>query len=105
MGEVVVAQQLHNVLDGHAFLGRHELSAQLVVGCVQTDGHMAIALLDKPLELVLDAHRTDGDALGTPGVAIVGGEHLGCLEHIVEVVHRLALSHEYDVGELVYLRQ
>ena len=40
---------------------------------------------------------------GDKGPTVVGGEDLRGTEHVVEVVHRLALSHEDDVGELVHI--
>ena len=72
---------------------------------VHTDGNMTFALVEKPFQLVLYAHTAHGDALGTPLVSPVGGEHLCSPQHIVEVVHRLALSHKHDVGEIPYLGQ
>ena len=66
---------------------------------------MAFALFQESLQLVLDAYRTYSDTLWTPCPAIVGCQNFRSTKHVVEVVHWLALSHEYDVGELVYLWQ
>ena len=43
--------------------------------------------------------------LGAPCVAVVGCENLRSPEHVVEVVHRLALAHKHDVCQLVALGQ
>ena len=105
MGEVVVAQQLNDLFDAHTPLGRHQLAAQLVGGRMQAYRHMAVALLDEALQLVAHSHRRYRDALGAPGITVVGGEHLGGSQHIVEIVHRFALAHKHDVGQRVVLGQ
>ena len=64
-----------------------------------------MALFKEALELVLEADTAHGDALGTPSVAIGSGKDLGGSQHVVEVVHRLALTHKHDVGKLVTLGQ
>ena len=91
MREVVVAKQFHDVLNRHASLCRHQLLTLLMKWRVKADGHMALALFEEALELVLESHTAHGDALGTPGVTIGSGKDLGGSQHIVEVVHRLAL--------------
>ena len=53
MSEVVVAQQLHHVFDGHATLGRHELGTLVVEWGVQADGHLTAALVEEAAQLVL----------------------------------------------------
>ena len=83
----------------------HELGAQGVGGGVEADGDVAVALLEESFQLILHAHRTDGDALGAPCPTIVGSQDVRGTEHIVEVVHWLALPHEHDVGQLVHLWQ
>ena len=105
MAEVVAAQQFHHLLDAHAPFGGHELGAQGVGGGVEADGDVAIALLEESFQLVFHADAAHRDALRAPGPAIVGSENLRGPQHVVEVVHRLALSHEDDVGEAVALGQ
>ena len=60
---------------------------------------MALALIQKALQLALDANGTDRDALGTPLVSPVGRQHVAHPQHVVEVVHRFSLPHEDDVGQ------
>ena len=105
VGEVVVAQQFHHILDSHTAFGRHQFGALLVEWGVQADGHLAQALVEEAAELVFQSHRTHGDALRAPRPTIGCGENLGGPQHVVEVVHRLALTHEDDVGQFVDLRQ
>ena len=105
VGEVVVAQEVYHLFDAHASFGWHQLGTLLWDWVVHGDGDMALAFLQESLQLVLDAHGTDGDALRTPSPTIVGGQDFRCTKHVVEVVHWLTLSHEHDVGQLVYLWQ
>ena len=72
---------------------------------MQAYRHMAVALLDEAFQLVAHSHRRHRDALGAPGITVVGGEHLGGSQHIVEIVHRFALAHKHDVGQRVVLGQ
>ena len=71
---------------------------------VHADGDMAIAFFQEPFQLAFDADAAHGDTLGRPRIAIIGRHYLSCAQHIVVVVHRLSLSHEYDVGEFIALR-
>ena len=103
VGKVIVAQQLYDVLDGHTLLGRHELLTLLVDRGVEADGHLAVALFKEPLQLVLDTDRTHGDALRAPGPAVGCRKNLCRLQHVVEVVHGLALSHIDDIRQTVNL--
>ena len=105
MREVVVAQQFHHLFYSHSSLCRHQLGTLCRYRVVHGDGHVALALLEESFQLILHAHRTDGDALGAPCPTIVGSQDVRGTEHIVEVVHWLALPHEYDVGQLVHLGQ
>ena len=66
---------------------------------------MAFALFQESLQLILHAHRTYSDSFRTPRPTVIGGENFCGTKHIVEIVHRLSLSHEYDIGELIHLRQ
>ena len=70
---------------------------------MEADGQVALALVEETLQAGDEAHGGDGDALGTPAKAPVGGEHLSGGEYGVEVVHRLAHAHEDHVGQLVAL--
>lgn len=103
--EVIVAQQLHYLLDAHSLLGWHQLRSLGWYRVMETDGYMALTLLQESFQLVLDAHRADRDTLRTPCPTIIGSQYLRGTKHIVEVVHRLALSHEHDVGQVLPLRQ
>ena len=105
MTEVVVAQQFNDICNRHTLFSRHEHCALLVDRRVEAYCHMTFALLDKPLQLVLYADAAHGDALGAPCVAIVGSKNLGSPEHVVKVVHRLALAHKHDVGKSVAFGQ
>ena len=105
MREIVVLQQLHHLLDTHAPFGRHQFGTLRRNRVVHRNRHMALALFQESLQLVLHAHRTYRDALRAPRPTVIGGENLGGTKHIVEIIHRLALSHEHDVGELIYLWQ
>ena len=89
----------------HRLLGRHERKALLVQRRVHGDSHMALALVQKPLQLASHPHAAHGDALGAPLPPPFGCHDVAYAHHGVEVVHRLALSHEYDVGQSVHLRQ
>ena len=105
MGEVVLLEQCHHIHNRHLPFGGHQRLSLFGQWRVHTDSYMTFALVEKPLQLVLYSHTAHGDALGTPLVSPVGGEHLCSPQHIVEVVHRLALSHKHDVGEILYLGQ
>ena len=105
MGEVVLTQQVDGLGDAHLALCGHQHLTLFGQGRVHRDGHMALTLVEETLELMLDAHTAHGDAFRTPGPTVVGCEDLRSAEHIVEIVHRLALAHEDDVRQLVALRQ
>ena len=105
MREIIVPQQLYHLLNAHTPFGRHQFGALRRDRVVHADGHMAVALFQEPLQLVLHTHRTYRDALRAPCPAVVGSENLRGAQHIVEIIHRLALTHEHDVGKLVHLRQ
>ena len=66
---------------------------------------MTLALVQKTLQLVLHAYAAHGDTSRTPGIAVVPCEYLCGFEHIVEIVHRLSLTHEDDVCKCLSLRQ
>ena len=66
---------------------------------------MALALVEESAQLVLDAYATHGDASRTPGIAVIGRQHLRCTEHRLEIIHRLTLAHEHDIRQLLTLRQ
>ena len=102
--EVVVAQQVDDIGYRHTPLGGHELGSLLRERRVQTDGHVALALVEEALQLSFHANTADGYALRTPCVAVRGCKNARCAQYVVEVVHRLALAHEYDVRYLVAFR-
>ena len=66
---------------------------------------MTFALVQEALQLLAQTYATYRDALRAPGITIVGCKNLRHLQHVVQIVHRLALSHKHDVGELVAFRQ
>ena len=72
---------------------------------MEADGNMTFAFIKKAFQLAAYAYRTDGDASRTPGKAVDCRKNLRRPQHIVEVVHRFALSHEHDVCQLVTFRK
>ena len=70
---------------------------------MEADGYVALALLDETFQFSFHTHRTHGDASWTPRESPFGRQRLGGSQHSVEVVHRLTLSHEDDVSEVVAL--
>lgn len=72
---VVVAQQGEDLVQGEGLLHGHDGQALLRHGVVEADGKVALALVEEALQAGDDAHGGDGDALGTPAKAPVGGEH------------------------------
>ena len=105
VGEVVLLQQLNHLSNRHLALGRHQPLALFRQRRVHRDSHMAFTLVEEALQLSLHAHTAHRDAFGAPGVAIVGREYLSGSQHVVEVIHRLTLSHKHDVRQRVSLRQ
>ncbi len=105
VGEIVLLQQLNNLSDRHLTLGRHQPLALFGQGRVHRDSHVAFTLVEEPFQLSLYAHTAHRDAFGTPGVAIVCREYLCGPQHIVEVIHRLTLSHKHDIRQRIALWQ
>jgi len=105
MGEVVLTQQVDGLGDAHLALCGHQHLTLFGQGRVHRDGHMTFALVEESLELVLDAHAAHGDAFRTPSPTVVGGKDLRSAEHVVEIVHRLTLTHEDDIRQLVAFGQ
>ena len=105
MSEVILVHEVDNLRYGHAAFGRHEHGSLLGNGRVHADGNMAFALVEKSLQLVFHAHAAHRDAFGAPCVAIVRRQHLGSLQHVVEIVHRFALSHKHNVSQFVAFGQ
>ena len=105
MGEVVLLQQLNHLSDRHLALRRHQLLTLLWQGRVHRDSHMALTLVEEALQLTLDTHTAHRDATRTPGIAPILGEHLGSPQHLVEIIHRLALTHKHDVRQTLTLWQ
>ena len=96
---VVAAQEGDDIGDGVCLLHGHDVEALGGHGVVETDGHVALALVEEPFQSGEDAHGGDGDAVGAPAQAPRGGEHFGAAEDGVEVVHGFAHAHIDDVGE------
>ena len=103
--EIILTQQLDERFDAESAFGRHHRAAFGRVGVVERDGQAAFALVEKAAQALGHAHRGHGYALRTPGVAPRCGEGFGGTEHIVDVVHRFALTHEDDVGEALTFGQ
>ena len=100
---VVLSQQGEDLAEGECLLHGHDGQALLRHGVVEADGEVALALLDEALQAGDDAHGGDGDALGAPAQAPVGGEDAADGQDGVEVVHGFAHAHEDNVGELLEL--
>ena len=79
MTEVVVAQQVYHLLNAHTPFGRHQLCSLVGQGRVKTDGHMTVALIQEPFQLVLDADTAHRDTFRTPRIAVVGCQDLRSL--------------------------
>ena len=103
MTEIVVAQQVDHLLNAHTPFGRHQLRSLVGQGRVKTDSHMTVALIQEPFQFVLDADTAHRDTFRAPCIAVVGCQDFRSSQHVVEIVHRFALSHEHDVGECVAL--
>ena len=103
--EIIIAEQFHNLFYTHTLLGWHQFCSLRRYRIVHRDSHMALALFEESLQLVFDAHRTYCDTFRTPCPAIVSGQDFRGTQHIIQVVHRLALSHKHNIGEFVHLWQ
>jgi len=103
--EIILTQQLDERFDAEGAFGRHHRAAFGRIGVVERDGQAAFALVEKAAQALGHAHRGHRDALRTPGVAPSCGERFGGAQHIVDVVHRFALTHEDDVGEALTFGQ
>ena len=66
---------------------------------------MTLTLIEEALQLALDTHTTHRDATGTPGIPPVRSEHLRGSQHIVEIIHRLTLTHKHNIGQALTFRQ
>ena len=104
MAPVLPSEQFEELACVVGLLGGHHCQSLLVKWIVEADGEVAVALPEEALHAFLCADGRDGDALGAPCPAVRRGEQFGGLQHGVEVVHRFALSHEDDVGELLAAR-
>ena len=105
MCKVVLVHKVYYLGNRHAAFGRHKHGTLLGYGRVHTDSHMTLALVEESLKLVLYTHAAYCYALGAPCIAIIRRKHLCCLKHIIKIVHRLALTHKHNVGELVAFGQ
>ena len=98
-----MAEQLHHLRNGAGPLGRHQSEALLGEGVVQTDGEVAIALVEESAETLHHTYGADGDALGAPCQAVVGGHQCECLQDVAYIVERLAHAHEHHVRKALAL--
>ena len=97
---VLLSEQRQKVEQSESLLCRHHREAFLGEGVVEADSNVAVALLKEAFHAFPYANGRDRDALRTPSPPVGSREQLRGSEHGIEVVHRLALSHEDDVGEL-----
>ena len=86
-------------MQAESLLCRHHSEALLREWVVQADGEMAVALVEEALHAFLYADGRDRDAFRAPCPTIGSREQLRGFQHGVQIVHRLALSHEDNVGE------
>ena len=105
MGEVVLAQQLYHLGDRHLALGWHQLLSLFGQRRVHRDSHMTLTLFEEAFQLALDTHTAHRDTARTPGIPPLRSEHLRSPKHVVEVIHRLSLTHKYDIRQTLALRQ
>ena len=96
---VVFLQQAYDVGDGVGLLHWHHLGALVGEGIVQAHGHVDLRLVEQAAQHRGDAYGGDGDAVGAPAQAPVGGEHLERLADGVVVVQRLAHPHKDYVAQ------
>ena len=66
---------------------------------------MTLTLFEEAFQLALDTHTAHRDTARTPGIPPLRSEHLRSPKHVVEVIHRLSLTHKYDIRQTLALRQ
>ena len=98
-GEVVAADEAHDVFFVPGLLNRHERCSFFGERIVQAHRQMAALPVEILLERGKQAYRAHRDALGTPAEAPGGGEDLQHFGYGGIVVQRLPHSHEYGVCE------
>ena len=99
VGEIVAAQQLHDLLDWVGLLDGHQRGALRGVWRVDGDGDVDLGFVEEALQGLELAYGAYGDAFGAPCQSPFGSKYLDCLEHGAEVVGGFAHSHEDQVGE------
>ena len=99
MAPVLLLQECQHLMDAVRLLSRHHRKALIGERVVQADGQVAVALLEEALHTFPYADGRDRDALRAPCPAIGSREQLRGSQYGIQVVHRLALSHEDDVRE------
>ena len=96
---VVFGEHAEQFLHAVGVLRRHHLQTLLGERVVQRDGQMTGALCDELFHGPSDADGGHRDAAGAPAERVGCHQELGGAQDILEVVHRLALTHEDDVGQ------
>ena len=99
VGEIILFQQGNDLCNRHLPLCRHQLPSLFGQGRMHRDSHMTLTLVEEPLQFAFDSHATHRNALRTPRIAIISSKDLRCTKHIIEIVHRLSLTHKHDVGQ------
>ena len=105
MAEIVLLQQLNHLGYRHLFLGRHQLAALFRQWRVHRDSHMALALVEESLELILNTYARHRDAARAPGITVIAGKNLGGTQYGIEIIHGFALAHKHNIGECFALGQ
>ena len=98
-------KQFHYFAYRHATLCRHQSCTLFMQRRMQTYCHMAVALVKEAFEFTFHTDTAHRDALRAPRHAIIGFQQFRSLQHIIKIVHRLALPHENDIRQPVCLWQ
>ena len=95
---VILLEKGNDIGDGHDFLRRHDLGAFCAEGVVHRDRQVALAFVQKPLHGRY-SNRRDSNPFGRPRTAVGGCHDLKRTQHLVYIIHRLALTHIDDIRE------
>ena len=102
--EVVLAQKFDDFFDWKSLFGWHHRESQFRNRCMKAYCHVTFALVEKAFQSLAQTDGRYGYTLRTPLVPVISRENLERAEHLVEVVHRLALPHEHDVRKALMSR-
>ena len=103
--EIILMHKRDDVFYRHSLFCRHQLRTLFRYRRVHADSHMTLAFVKEALKFVFHSYATHGYSLRTPLEAIFLCQNLCHSKHIVEIVHRLTLSHKYYIGEFFPFRQ